>query len=405
MPQERFPILTTVFESERRPIQGLPLVKLLPIMGVVFVAFLVIGCAMPVLPLHVHDGLGLSTFVVGIVVGGQFAVALISRPWAGHYADSRNAKRAVVAGLAVAAVSGSLYLLSLKFVSAPLTSVVILISGRLLLGGAESFVITGAVSWGLALVSARNTGKVIAWVGAAMFGAFAVGAPIGSALYARYGFEAIAWATTLAPLGTLLVVAPLGAVAPSGHTRASFLKVLGVVWVPGLASALSSVGFGAITAFVTLLFAMHGWSHGWLAYTLFATVFIATRAGFGYLTDEIGGAKVALVCVLIEAVGLGLIGLAPRPDVAFFGAMLCGLGYSLVYPGLGVEAVRRAPVESRGLAMGAYTAFLDVALGFGTPLLGLIGSGAGLSTVFLASTVAALASAVISLRLLFRPSR
>jgi predicted MFS family arabinose efflux permease len=134
-------------------------------------------------------------------------------------------------------------------------------------------------------------------------------------------------------------------------------------------------------------------------------VFIATRAGFGYLTDEIGGAKVALVCVLIEAVGLGLIGLAPRPDVAFFGAMLCGLGYSLVYPGLGMEAVRRAPVESRGLAMGAYTAFLDVALGFGTPLLGLIGSGAGLSTVFLASTVAALASAVISLRLLFRPSR
>jgi hypothetical protein len=30
---------------------------LAPIMGVVFVAFLVIGAAMPVLPLHVHDGL------------------------------------------------------------------------------------------------------------------------------------------------------------------------------------------------------------------------------------------------------------------------------------------------------------------------------------------------------------
>ena len=53
------------------------------------------------------------------------------------------------------------------------------------------------------------------------------------------------------------------------------------------------------------------------------------------------------------------------------GAGLTGLGYALVYPGLGVEAVKRAPPESRGLAMGAYTAFLDVALGFGTPLLGL----------------------------------
>ena len=35
---------------------------LLPIMGVVFIAFLIIGLAMPVLPLHVHQGLGRSTF-------------------------------------------------------------------------------------------------------------------------------------------------------------------------------------------------------------------------------------------------------------------------------------------------------------------------------------------------------
>ena len=55
---------------------------LLPIMGVVFVAFLVIGAAMPVLPLHVHDGLGFGTFVVGLVAGSQFAASLISRPWA-----------------------------------------------------------------------------------------------------------------------------------------------------------------------------------------------------------------------------------------------------------------------------------------------------------------------------------
>ncbi len=42
---------------------------LLPIMGLVFIAFLVIGLAMPVLPLHVHQGLGFGTFVVGLVAG------------------------------------------------------------------------------------------------------------------------------------------------------------------------------------------------------------------------------------------------------------------------------------------------------------------------------------------------
>src|SRR5437667_3278178 len=143
--------------------------RLLPIMGVVFMAFLIIGLGMPVLPLHVHQGLGLSTFVVGLVSGSQFAAALISRLWAGRYADSRGAKHAVVAGLLVATMAGLLYLLSLHFVDKPETSVAILLLGRALLGGAESFIITGALSWGLALMGPQNTGKVMAWVGTALY--------------------------------------------------------------------------------------------------------------------------------------------------------------------------------------------------------------------------------------------
>src|SRR5947208_10923349 len=110
---------------------------LLPIMGVVFVAFLVIGVAMPVLPLHVHDGLGFGTFMVGLVAGSQFAASLISRPWAGHYSDGRGAKRAVIAGLLAASASGLLYLCSLLMRRDPEASVAVLLLGRAALGGAE----------------------------------------------------------------------------------------------------------------------------------------------------------------------------------------------------------------------------------------------------------------------------
>jgi MFS family permease len=373
---------------------------LLPIMGVVLVAFLVIGFAMPVLPLRVHDELGLGTFLVGLVAGCQFAAALITRPWAGHFSDKRGPKRAVVAGLLAAATSGLLYLLSLQFTSAPSTSVAILLLGRLLLGGAESFVITGSVTWGLGLIDRQNTGRVIAWVGAAMFGAFAVGAPIGAVLYNSWGFAAIGVATTLAPLATLVLVAPVCGVAPAIRVRPSFLRVLGVVWAPGLGAALSSVGFGAITAFITLLFAARGFSHGWLPYSMFAGVFVVARFLFGHLPDRLGGARVALVCLVIETAGQALIWLAPTPWLALCGAALTGLGYSLVYPGFGVEAVRRVPVDSRGLAMGAYTAFLDLALGAGGPLLGLVASGTGLGSVFLVSALAALSSVPIAARML-----
>ncbi len=154
---------------------------LLPILVVAFILFLVTGVALPVLPLHVHRDLGLGTFVVGLVAGAQFGAALLSRFWSGHYADSRGAKRATVAGLLLATAAGLFYLLSLRFVATPVLSVAILLLGRAVLGAAESCVVTGALSWGLALVAPQNAGKVMAWVGLAMYVALAVGAPAGTA--------------------------------------------------------------------------------------------------------------------------------------------------------------------------------------------------------------------------------
>src|SRR6266513_1702674 len=90
--------------DERRPVE-----TLVPIMAVVLAAFLIIGLALPVLPLYVHQGLGFGTFVVGLVAGSQFAASLVSRVWAGRQADSQGAKRAVVVGLLTAMTACLLY--------------------------------------------------------------------------------------------------------------------------------------------------------------------------------------------------------------------------------------------------------------------------------------------------------
>lgn len=376
-------------------------IALLPLMAVVLVVFLVTGLAIPALPLHVNQGLGLGTFVVGLVTGSQFAAALISRIWSGRYADSRGAKRAVVAGLLAAAASGVLYLLSLQFVDAPVTSAAILLLGRALLGAAESFIITGALSWGLALVAPRNSGKVIAWIGTAMYAAFAVGAPAGTALYTTHGFFSIALATAIVPLATLLLIIPLRPVTPL--LRASqppLATVASAVLLPGIGLSLSSLGFGAITTFSTLLFVDRNWTPAWIALTAFTTSFMVARVMFGHLPDKMGGAKAALASVFMEAVGLGVIWLAPWSILAAGGAVLTGFGYALVYPGLGLEAVRRVPPQSRGFAMGTYTAFFDLGIGITSPVLGLIAANAGLQSVFLASALVVLCAAAVTLNLL-----
>jgi predicted MFS family arabinose efflux permease len=296
-------------------------------------------------------------------------------------------------------------LASLHLIGVPSVSAAILLLGRALLGGAESFIITGGVTWGLALAGPANAGKVIAWVGMAMFAALASGAPLGSALYSFGGFASIAIATAVTPLATILLVAPLAPIPPRPGGRSHLLKLVGAVWMPGFGSALSSIGFGTMIAFSSLLSVERSWNPVWLLFSAFATSLVAARLFLGHLPDRLGGARVALISVLVEATGLVLIWLAPGQILAAAGALLTGFGFALVYPGLGVEAVRRAPPQSRGLAMGAYTAFLDVALGFGSPALGLIAGWDGVSSVFLAAALIVLGAAVIALRLLYAPPR
>jgi MFS family permease len=374
-------------------------IAMLPVMAVVLVGFLIIGMAMPVLPLHVHQRLGLGTFMVGVIAGAQFAAALLSRFWSGRYADTRGAKRAMTVGLLLAAAAGAIYMVSLGFTESPKLSVTILLVGRAILGWSESCIITGALSWGLARGGARNAGMVISWVGTALWAAYAAGAPVGTVLYDHFGFAGVAIATALLPLITMGFVGVLRPIAPSGEKSPSFRRVISAVRAPGLGLALGSVGFGAITTFITLLFAERHWQSAWIVFTSLSIAFILGRVVFGHLPDRIGGARVALVCIGVEAVGLALIWLATSPMLVFVAAAITGAGYSLVYPAFGVDAVRRAPPESRGLAMGAFTAFLDLALGIANPALGLVAARAGLRSVFLVSTVVVLGAAPVALRL------
>ena len=163
--------------------------------------------------------------------------------------------------------------------------------------------------------------------------------------------------------------------------------------------AFASLAYGTMIAFAVLHFTERGWQPAWLSFTLFALALIVARLFFGGLPDRMGGAKCAMVFVVVQSAGLALIWLAPTAFLGFAGAALTGFGYSFVYPGLGIEAVRRAPAESRGTAMGIYTAFLDVALGVLSPLLGLLAGVAGLSSVFGVSALLALCTVPIAARL------
>ncbi len=147
-------------------------------------------------------------------------------------------QKGVVAGLIAAAVSGLLYGVALAGQYSCRVSERAACRARDP-GGAESFIITGAVAWGLALVDKEHAGKVIARVGTAMFAAMALGGPVGTMLFEAFGFEAVALLTFLLPLLVLAYLARMPAVAPHPHAaQATFGSVMHAVWLPDWAPRL-----------------------------------------------------------------------------------------------------------------------------------------------------------------------
>jgi MFS family permease len=182
--------------------------------------------------------------------------------------------------------------------------------------------------------------------------------------------------------------------SPSGP-RLPFYRVIGQIWREGLSLMLQGVGLSGLTAFASLYFAARSWGHAGLVMTAFGIGFIAVRVLLGSLPDKIGGYRVALWSLIVEALGQALLWVAPDELLALGGALVTGLGCALVFPALGVEALKRVLPANRGSAMGAFVAFLDIAYGFAGPAAGFIAGLFGYAAVYLLGAASAVLGAVL----------
>lgn len=372
---------------------------LLPLCACVFLGYCTVGISLGVLPAFIHGTLHFSNLVVGGVIGIQSAATLACRHFSGTLCDTKGSRVAVQYGAALSAVSGLAYLAANTLSAYPDGSLTILLLGRILLGGGESLLITGALAWGIGLLGHQRSGKVMAWVGIAMYGAVACGAPLGILLRGFAGTGAAFAAVTILPLLGGLVILRLRSLAAIGHTRIPFYKVMRQVGSAGPGLALGTVGFGGLASFISLYFAQKGWPGAPLALTVFGIAYILVRLFFAHLPDRFGGARVALVSLLVEAGGQVLLWFAPSPILALTGATLTGLGFSLVFPSFGVEAVRRLAPENKGVALGAYVAFFDLSMGLTAPLAGWIAGQWGYAAIYCFGALSAGASALLALSL------
>lgn len=365
-----------------------------------FLSYMAVALPLAAIPVSILHWPGYGNGLAGLAVGIAFFSTILSRNHSGAFADTKGGRPCMRAGLAIYVAASLICALSGLTTLPGATRYLILLAGRLLLGVGESLTIVGMLGWGIGLVGQQRAGRVLAWTGAAMYGAFAVGGPIGLAIYERAGMGALMLVSALLPLIGLALVHGIPATPTHAGGRAPFWHILGTIRWQGIAVALQGVGFAALGAFLPLRFIHAHWPYAGLGLTCFGAAFVAGRFTCGHLPDRIGGLRMAALSLTIEAMGQYLLWCAPSPLLALAGAVLTGAGCSMVYPSLGVEVVRIVPPHMRGTALGGFAAFQDLAYGATGPLAGLLADRYGYDIVFLLGGLCATGGVAIVLGLL-----
>ncbi|MCQ8241479.1 MFS transporter [Rhizosaccharibacter radicis] len=382
--------------------------RILSIVMFNLLCYISMGLPLAVIPSLVHHELGYSAVIAGFAVSLQYVATFFSRPSAGRMTDKVGSRPAVLWGLASCALSGVMLLVSGVFANAYLRggitvtwpSLAALFVSRLLLGFAESWTATGCITWGIAALGPTRTAQVISWNGITSYGGLAIGAPLGLAMSATRGLVPLGvLSIVLCGIGLAMAAARKGLPAPNtgevAEASPRFARILRMVAPFGSALALGSVGFGAISAFITLLYGQRQW-YGTgadtpaVALSAFGVAFVVTRFVFAGQIGRRGGLRVAVLSFAVETLGLLMLWLAPAAALALLGAILAGAGFALVFPALGVEAVAKVGMQHRGSALGAYSVFLDIALGASGPVLGLLAGLAGYGAAFAAAALCAM---------------
>jgi len=353
-----------------------------------FLAFVGVGATLPVLPQYVSGPLGGGDISVGIVAGAFAFSAIVARPWGGRMADSRGRRAVMAGGLVLVGLGSSLYLVSLGIAG--------LVLARLVIGVGDGFVHTAGATWIVDLAPESRRGQAIGLFGLAIWSGLAVGPVTGELLLDELGYDAVWILAAVTPLAGALVARRVpDAHRPAPRTERGPLVPREAVR-PGIALALVNTGYAAMAGFVVLMLADRGVGSGAAVFTVFAVALIASRLLAGRLPDRVGARRVAVGAALAGAAGMAVLALSQSLAAAVAGAMVLGIGSSLIYPSLALIVVSRTPDERRGAALGAFTAFFDLGVGLGAPLAGVVAALAGYGAAFWVAAGCGVAAAVVT---------
>ncbi|MDP2726042.1 MAG: MFS transporter [Dehalococcoidia bacterium] len=360
-----------------------------------FTTFASFHILLPIFPLYIVS-IGGTESQTGLVIGVLTITSVLTRPWIGLETDRLGKKRILLWGTLALVIAAFSYTLA--------ATLVLLLLLRLFHGIAWAATTTPANALVADIAPVSRMGEAMGYFGTASNLAMAVGPLLGVALVSAFSFNSVflvASGLALAALAIITRIREPGRIAPAVSSPnmaparpASQDLIYRPAIFPSFTIFTMTLTFGSLVTFLPLLAFRNNVNPG-IFFTVYAIFLIISRPLGGKLADLAGRNAAVIPGMVALALGIGLLAFARDLPLFLLAGALNGIGFSFVNPALMAMTVDRAAPESRGAAMGTFSAAFDLGIGLGAILFGLLLERTSFEVLYLTSAGVAIISMII----------
>jgi MFS family permease len=344
------------------------------------------GVAFPTLP-RLGPILGISPFVVGIILSANRFTRLVCNAPAGSILDTIGTRRPMIAGFCLQGLAPFGYVLALNAGRLGFDSATVFLAARAVWGIGSAFVFVGAFATITHVTTPENRGRWVGYMRGGQSLGFPAGLVLGGLLADAYGFT-VAFVTAgcagLFAAGVAALVLP--DLDPDVDRTGSLREIPAIVRGDPRIASVGAVNFvvrflfvGVLLSTVVLYAAENGIAIGALSETGVSGVVMAlavlgasvTTVAVGRYSDRLANrALIAVPALGVLGVGFGFLAFVPTLVGALGGVALIGVGVGGTNPPLLAYLGDIAPGGDVGKLGGVYNTFGDLGSTLG-PLVAL----------------------------------
>lgn len=345
------------------------------------------------LPVYISHELHAVDSLVGLVMASYVVAAILIRPFCGFSLDKFGRKKIFLISLLIYAVTFNGYLVA--------STVMAMVAVRFIHG----------VSWGLTttsnstvagdIIPVNKRGQGFGYFGVSTTAGMALGPMIGTLIFQAGGYTAMFLGGCLISLVSMGLAATIR--YPAYYTPRANLEfrwkslIETKTIIPSINLMIIMLTYGGLISFVALFGHDIGIKNPSGFFLFYAVGIISSRSAIGKSLDRNGPRRIIILCLSLLIIGFPLLALWQNQTGFYTAAVILGFGNGVVFPTFQTMTNNMVPSSRRGAANSTLFISVDIGMGLGMILAGVIAQYISISAAFLACSVIATAGLVLFL--------